>query len=443
MVYGSKIKEEFKNESQDLNVIQRIYAEQVAELYKHIPIGMVAPLVNSLILTFILWEVISHSVLTAWFSAILAALFFRYLLYSKFERSSQKYVKVARWEMWMIISMVFSGIVWGSAGIFLFPIDSIAHQTLIAFVLGGMVAGTTGTYSVTIRSFLAYSLPVLLPVVIRFFIIGDDIHIAMGGMVLFFGILMFFTAKRINAVIVSSLKLQFEHSDLINHSEGLQKKYNERKILSKRLIDLLEKSRHQIAMELHEHIGQTLASLKIDLEVLHSQLEPANAELEFQIRAAKEKTIKIIEDVKNISNGLKPGILNVLGLLSSLDGLFSEIRESTGIQVNFFVRNIPERFDPEKELAIYRIIQEALNNITKHAKAKNVYVSLLKKGEVISLNVEDDGIGFDQREEMKISKWQEALGLIIMRERAIQCDGEFTLESEMGKGTIVMAEIPI
>jgi signal transduction histidine kinase len=126
-----------------------------------------------------------------------------------------------------------------------------------------------------------------------------------------------------------------------------------------------------------------------------------------------------------------------------LDGLFSETRESTGIHVNFFVRNIPERFDPEKELAIYRIIQEALNNITKHAKAKNVYVSLLTKGEVISLNVEDDGIGFDQREEMKISKCKEALGLIIMQERAIQCDGEFTLESEMGKGTIVMAEIPI
>ena len=135
--------------------------------------------------------------------------------------------------------------------------------------------------------------------------------------------------------------------------------------------------------------------------------------------------------------------MNVLGLMSSPEGLFSEIQESTSIQVNFFVRDIPERFDPEKELSIYRIIQEALNNITKHARAKNVYVSLLKKGELISLSVEDDGIGFDQRVAMKISKWQGPLGLIIMRERAIQLDGVFTLESTMGKGTIVMVEIPI
>jgi signal transduction histidine kinase len=443
MIYKNKIKEEFKDESQVLNKNQRIYAKQIAQLYKHIPIGVVVTLVNSLILTFILWKVVSHSALIAWFLAILAVLFFRYLLFFKFERSSQTRAEVARWEMWLIFSIVFSGIVWGSAGIFLFPIDAIAHQIFIAFVLGGMVAGAAGTYSVIIKSFLAYSLPAILPVIIRFFIIGDDIHIAMGGMVLLFWILMFSTAKRINAVIVSSLKLQFEHSDLINHSDGLQKNHNERKILSKRLIDLLEKNRNQIAMELHEHIGQTLASLKIDIEVLHSQLEPADAKLEFQIRAAKEKTFKILEDVKNISNGLKPGILNVLGLVSSLEGLFSEIQESTSIQVNFFVRDIPERFDPEKELAIYRIIQEALNNITKHARAKNVYVSLLKKGEVISLSVEDDGIGFDQREAMKISKWQGALGLIIMQERAIQLDGEFTLESTMGKGTIVMVEIPI
>ncbi|MBU0987788.1 MAG: PAS domain S-box protein, partial [Proteobacteria bacterium] len=226
--------------------------------------------------------------------------------------------------------------------------------------------------------------------------------------------------------------------------EKLLKECNQRKVLSKRLIDLLEKDRHEIAMELHDHIGQILTSLKIDIEVIEGLLKPTDAELRFQIKAAKGKAISAIKDIKNISHGLKPGILDTLGLVSSLEELFSEIQENTDIRIEFFYQNVPKRFDPENELAIYRIAQEALNNIVKHARAKNVFVNLVKKGEVLSLSVEDDGIGFDQGEAIKISKWQEAaLGLIIMQERAIQRNGTLAIESQIGKGSHVLAEIPL
>ncbi|MGA7146391.1 MAG: PAS domain S-box protein [Desulfobacterales bacterium] len=225
--------------------------------------------------------------------------------------------------------------------------------------------------------------------------------------------------------------------------ENLLEESNQRKILSKRLIDLLEKDRHYIAMELHDNIGQILTSLKINLEIIDDKLKPADTELGFLIKTAKKRAKQAIDDLNNIAQGLMPGILDALGLVSSLRTLLDEFREHTDIKIKFFNRNVPKRFDQEKEIAIYRIVQEALNNIVKHAKAKNVYMSLLKKGNVLFLSVEDDGVGFDQDKAMKISKRKGPLGLIIMQERAMQLDGELTIESKMGKGTHLLAEIPI
>jgi len=224
--------------------------------------------------------------------------------------------------------------------------------------------------------------------------------------------------------------------------EELWKEYNQKKILSKMLIDLVEKCRHDIAMELHENIGQILTSLKINLEIIDNKLKSTDTELGAMIKVAENSASQAIKGIKNISHGLMPGILDVLGLLPSLQELFNEFIDHTDIKIDFFNRNVPKRFDKEKELAIYRIVQEALNNITKHAKAKNVYVSLLKKGEVISLSVEDDGVGFDLDKEIKITKRKFQLGLLIMQERAIQLGGKFAMESQIGKGTHLLVEIP-
>ena len=225
--------------------------------------------------------------------------------------------------------------------------------------------------------------------------------------------------------------------------ENLLEEYNQRKMLSKKLIDLLEKDRHYIAMELHDNIGQILTSLKINLEILDDKLKPADTELGSLVKTAGRRAKQAIDDLNIIAHGLMPGILDVLGLVSSLRTLLDEVREHTDLKIDFFNRNIRKRFDHETELAIYRIVQEALNNIIKHAKAKNVYVSLLKKGNVLVLSVEDDGVGFDQDKAMKISKGKGPLGLVIMQERAMQLDGELTIESFLGKGTHLLAEIPI
>jgi len=226
-------------------------------------------------------------------------------------------------------------------------------------------------------------------------------------------------------------------------NEELLKEHNQRKILSKRLIDLLEKDRRQIAMDLHDHIGQTLTSLKIDLEIIHDQLEDSKPELQPQIKAVQEKAVQVMKDVKSVSHGLRPTMIDALGVKSSLRNLFSEIKQQTGMEIRFFNRGIPKRFEEEKELAIYRIAQESLTNVIRHARAKNVFVNLVKKDDKLSLSVEDDGVGFDQNKVMKTSKRKGPLGLFIMRERAIQLDGEFTIESQPGKGAHVLVEIPL
>ena len=196
-------------------------------------------------------------------------------------------------------------------------------------------------------------------------------------------------------------------------------------------------------MELHDHIGQTLTSLKINLEMIHDQFKPINPKLGSQIKAAGEKATQAIKDVKNVSHGLRPAMIDALGVVSSLRELFNVIQKQTDMEIRFFNRGIPKRFEEEKELAIYRIAQEALTNIIRHAQAKNIFVNLVKKDEKLSLSGEDDGIDFDQDNVMQSSKRKGPLGLLIMRERAVQLDGEFTIEPQSGKGTHLLVEIPI
>ncbi|MBI9082057.1 MAG: PAS domain S-box protein [Desulfobacterales bacterium] len=225
--------------------------------------------------------------------------------------------------------------------------------------------------------------------------------------------------------------------------KGLSRAHNQRKFLSKRLIDLLEKNRHQIAMELHDHIGQTLTSCKINLEMIHDRIGAQSPDLGAQVENAKGKVIQAMKDIKEISHGLKPAMLDALGLIPSLRYLFNEIRQDSGIDIRFFSQGLPERFDRGKELAIFRITQEALHNIQKHATAQNIFVNLVRKDNLLSLSIEDDGIGFDRDSAMQMRGGHGPLGLVFMQERTIQLDGEFTIDAKPGEGTLILVEIPI
>jgi len=138
-----------------------------------------------------------------------------------------------KWKNLFLLTLALSGMVWGSAAIFLFPSDSIGHQVFIAFVLGGMVAGSVGVFSVVVTAFYAYSIPALLPIVIVFFNVNDEIHIAMGFMLFLFWLIMLLTAKSLHKTVVTSLSLKHENIDLVS---GLQAEIEERRKIEKELL---------------------------------------------------------------------------------------------------------------------------------------------------------------------------------------------------------------
>ena len=194
-----------------------LYAEQVKQLYDNASAGLLATAINSLILVGIQRNVTSRMVLIAWLVSLAVINVFRYIYIRRFQRASRGSWEANRWGNGFIVGLGLSGMAWGSAGILLFPVESLGHQTFLVFVIGGMVAGAAAAFSSVMKAFLAYSIPALGPIVIRFALLGDEIHVAMGGMALLFGLLMTFIARHMNSVTVTSLKFRFDNSGLVSH----------------------------------------------------------------------------------------------------------------------------------------------------------------------------------------------------------------------------------
>ena len=246
---------------------QQIGFKQTEILYERLTIGLIATSINSIILTIILWPRISHWVVTAWLVCIESVVVLRYILLRQYRRRSpDPAANNTDWGQLFLIGTMMSGICWGSAGIFLFAHDSISHQTFVAFVLGGMTAGATTAYSSRMKVYLSFALPALVPIIIRLFAFGEDIHIAMGGMGLVFLILMVDGARRMNKTTLKTLVLEIENQELIGHlttetaytknlNEELKSEIAEREKVQGELMearDFLERRVHERTAELQE-----------------------------------------------------------------------------------------------------------------------------------------------------------------------------------------------
>lgn len=286
----------------------RLFAEQVGQLYRQAPVGIVATLVNSCVLIFILRNIVAQAVLVKWFSALMFITFLRCVALYGYRRCSPAPAQAGRWNTWFVVGMGFSGVIWGSAGIFLFPVNSIVHQVFVAFVLGGMVAGAAGALAVTMAAFLAYCLPAFLPVIIRFFAIGDEIHLAMGTMALLFGLLMFSTAKRLNTIVKRLFRLKFENIDLITYLEEAKERVE--KSNEKLTSEIVERKKTEVELKKHrEHLEDRVNERTAELTQANAQLrieiaERKNAEAALKRRMVYEKMLAeistqsaLIEDI--------------------------------------------------------------------------------------------------------------------------------------------------
>jgi len=236
--------------------------------------------------------------------------------------------------------------------------------------------------------------------------------------------------------------------ELRDTNRGLKAENRERQRLEAERLKLLavittvqEDERRRMALDLHDHFGQQLTALRFRIEILGMRGYEAS-EFEHLIAETRELVQRIDEDVDSLSWDLRPPSLDDIGLAASLADYISEWSRRFEIPVIF--RNSrfgKKRLLPESETHLYRIMQEILTNIGKHAKASSVGVSLERRQGRAILTVVDDGVGFVPKKHKPAGG--SGMGLIGMRERAAIMGGDLTVESEPGKGTSIIVNIPV
>jgi len=217
----------------------------------------------------------------------------------------------------------------------------------------------------------------------------------------------------------------------------LQRSFQELHALNARLESIREEERTRLARELHDRLGQTLTAIRIDLASLRAT--PGREQQLPRIDAISGLVEDTIHAVRRISTELRPGILDDLGLAATVEWAAEEFQARTGIVCEVGAAEPDPALDPERATALYRIFQEALTNIARHARATQVAIGLVQDGSHLSLEVRDNGIGI-AAEQLSASG---SLGILGMRERAMLLGGEFTIAGEPGSGTTVRVRIPI
>jgi two-component system, NarL family, sensor histidine kinase DevS len=197
----------------------------------------------------------------------------------------------------------------------------------------------------------------------------------------------------------------------------------------RRVVAAQELERKRLARELHDETGQALTSILLGLK----PLEERGAD----VAAVRELVVSTLQDVRRLAVELRPSALDDFGLVAALERLVDTFGEQTGIAVDMEARLGDARLAGEVETALYRIVQEALTNVVKHAGATHVSVVLTRKGDTVAAVVEDDGQGFDSD-----TTREEGLGLAGMRERVEIVGGRLRIESAPGSGTTLAAEVP-
>jgi len=208
--------------------------------------------------------------------------------------------------------------------------------------------------------------------------------------------------------------------------------------LSRRLLNVHETEQYAIGRELHDQIGQMLTALRLTLNILHEL--PAEQAAK-KLAGAQELVDELLNRVSRLTLELRPPMLDDLGLLPALLWRINHYQEQTGIEVTFKHLGLEgKRLNSEVETAAYRIIQEALTNVARHADGKHVNLQIQVRKTILVLRIKDDGKGFIPHE---VYARRLSSGLIGMRERARLLNGKFQIQSRPGEGTLISVELPI
>jgi signal transduction histidine kinase len=203
-----------------------------------------------------------------------------------------------------------------------------------------------------------------------------------------------------------------------------------------RVVAAQELERKRLARELHDETGQALTSILLGLKPLEQAI--AGEDGRAAVASLRELVVSTLQDVRRLAVELRPSALDDFGLVPAVERLVETFREQTRMNVDLETNLGQERLSSEVETAVYRIVQEALSNVVKHAEANRVSILLTKRDGSVAAVVEDDGLGFDPA-----TVGDDGLGLVGMRERVGLVGGRLRIESAAGRGATLVAEVPL
>jgi PAS domain S-box-containing protein len=213
--------------------------------------------------------------------------------------------------------------------------------------------------------------------------------------------------------------------------------------LTQRVVQVQEAERARLASELHDNITQLLCAVLVRCQTLANTLSSCHGPLKAEAVKLRQMLGQAAQEVERISRHLRPSVLDELGLVAVLCDTSTEFAERTGVSLKLACVPLSARLPADSELTLYRILQEALQNVKQHAHARHVTVRLRQMGAFLQLDIKDDGIGFDPGHPPSKGNGKGCLGLLSMRERAAYVGGAFKVTSVRRAGTEIEVRIPM
>ncbi len=328
------------------------------------------------------------------------------------------------------------------------PFTTMLVIIVITSLMGGRLSGVVGGLSLVALGTFVYLVPVGSPPLLGSFNelwMGSVVAVALG---LFLGSVRQTLENALNEVERQSREIASKNAELVDRvdedSEALSE--TREKLLdsedrlrnaTRRLIDAQESERRSLAKELHDDIGQSLTALRINLESNKRNFSQDATSLKI-VETSYGLVDEIIASVRELSLMLRPSLLDDLGLIAALREYVTKTLERADISLDFEAHGTDESIEAAHSIAAYRIVQETISNVIKHASADHVDVLLAVNTRSFRISIRDNGVGFN----VDLDK-SEQVGLASIRERASLLGGNVEIDSKPGKGTMVIVVIPI
>lgn len=211
--------------------------------------------------------------------------------------------------------------------------------------------------------------------------------------------------------------------------------------LSREILRVQEEERARISREIHDEIGQTLTAIGLNLRTLKSNGKPS--EIKRKVQSVQNLLEKASDFIHVFSHQIHPSMLEDLGLIPALRSFIRDFEKNTGMRIQLKASGTPGRADIDQKAVLYRIVQESLTNVLKHSGTQKATVTIRKSPHAITLEIVDEGKGFDPGDVSGTPEKRQGLGVLGMRERARLIGGKFKILSQPGKGTRVRVHLPL